>query len=76
MGLALLVSELFDKILLINKSGMTVLLNEQNARLAMKISNYTYVLEQGVIKMEGPSEQLYNDPGVARAYLGKHAGKI
>ena len=56
MGLSpLLVGEMFEKIVEINKTGMTILLNEQNARLAMKISDFTYVIEQGRIKMSGPS---------------------
>ena len=52
---------------------MTILLNEQNARLAMKISDFTYVIEQGRIKMSGPSPEMRNNPRVAEAYLGKQA---
>lgn len=75
MGLSpLLVSEMFEKIVEINKSGMTILLNEQNARLAMKISDFTYVIEQGRIKMSGISEEMRNNPQIAEAYLGKQAG--
>ena len=69
----LLVREMFEKILEINKTGMTILLNEQNARLAMKISDFTYVIEQGRIKMSGPSPEMRNNPRVAEAYLGKQA---
>lgn len=73
MGLSpLLVQEVFEKIVEINRNGITILLNEQNARLAMKISDYTYVMEQGMIKMEGPSDQMRTDPRIAEAYLGKH----
>lgn len=75
MGLSpLLVGEMFEKIVEINKSGITILLNEQNARLAMKISDYTYVIEQGRIKMSGPSDEMKDDPGIAEAYLGKRSG--
>lgn len=76
MGLSpLLVGEMFEKIVEINKNGITILLNEQNARLAMKISDFTYVIEQGRIKMSGPSADLRHDPGVTEAYLGKGSGK-
>ena len=74
MGLSpLLVGEMFEKIVEINKSGMTILLNEQNARLAMKISDFTYVIEQGRIKMSGISAQMQNNPQISEAYLGKQA---
>lgn len=74
MGLSpLLVGEMFEKIVEINKTGMRILLNEQNARLAMKISDFTYVIEQGRIKMSGPSPEMRNNPRVAEAYLGKQA---
>lgn len=76
MGLSpLLVGEMFDKIVEINKTGITILLNEQNARLAMKISDFTYVIEQGKIKMSGLSKDLKNDSRIAEAYLGKGSGK-
>lgn len=76
MGLSpLLVGEMFEKIVEINKTGITILLNEQNARLAMKISDNTYVIEQGKIKMSGPSADLRDDPRIAEAYLGKHTSK-
>lgn len=74
MGLApVLVSELFEKIVQISKSGITILLNEQNARLAMKMSDYTYVIEQGKIKMHGISKDLKKDPRIVEAYLGQKA---
>lgn len=73
MGLSpLLVGEMFEKIVEINRRGMTILLNEQNARLAMKISDYTYVIEQGRLKMSGPSNEMRTDKRVVEAYLGKH----
>lgn len=74
MGLSpLLVREMFEKIVEINKNGITILLNEQNARLAMKISDYTYVIEQGNIKMEGPSSEMRTNPKIAEAYLGRQS---
>ncbi len=77
MGLApLLVTELFRQIKRINEeTGMTILLIEQNARVAMKASDYTYVIEQGEIRLHGPSEEVRRDPEVLEAYLGKHASK-
>ena len=77
MGLApLVVAELFEKIVEINKTlDVPILLVEQNARMVMKISQYTYVLEEGRITMEGPSEKLRDDPKVVQAYLGKLASK-
>ncbi len=77
MGLApLLVTELFRQIKRINEeTGMTILLIEQNARVAMKASDYTYVIEQGEIRLHGPSEEVRKDPEVLEAYLGKHASK-
>ncbi|NLF26963.1 MAG: ABC transporter ATP-binding protein [Clostridiales bacterium] len=75
MGLApVLVTEMFEKIVEINRLGLTVFLNEQNARLAMLISDNTYVIEQGRIKMHGPSAELRKDPRIAEAYLGKAGG--
>ena len=74
MGLApVIVAELFEKIVAINKTGMPVLLVEQNARLAMKTSHYTYVLEQGKIGVHGDSESVRKDPSVLKAYLGQFA---
>lgn len=75
MGLApLVIAELFDKIVDINrKKHLTILLVEQNAKLAMKTADYTYVLERGKITIEGPSEQVRNDARVIQSYLGKFA---
>jgi branched-chain amino acid transport system ATP-binding protein len=74
MGLApVIVAELFEKIININKSGLTILLVEQNARLAMKTSDYTYVISQGAIAIEGESKQVRNDEQVIKSYLGKFA---
>ena len=71
MGLApILVAELFRTIRKINQEGMTVFLVEQNARLAMEISDRTYVLENGRIVREGKSGELLKDDDIRKAYLG------
>ena len=74
MGLSpLLVQEIFDIIRNIHKEGMTILLVEQNAKLAMNVSHYTYVLEQGTIPIYGPSAVVREDPRVIKTYLGRLA---
>lgn len=77
MGLApLIVEELFKKIVEINTvQGIPILLIEQNANLALEISDYAYILERGQIALEGPSKELHSDPRVVKAYLGKFAAK-
>lgn len=76
MGLApLIVEELFRKIVEIHQQGVPILLIEQNAKLALEVSDYAYIMEQGKILMEGPSEKLRNDPRVAAAYFGEFAKK-
>ncbi|MDI3537098.1 MAG: branched-chain amino acid transport system ATP-binding protein [Eubacteriaceae bacterium] len=71
MGLApLLVDEIFDMIQTINNEGTTVLLVEQNANKALHIANRAYVLETGVIKLEGNARELMENPEVQEAYLG------
>ncbi len=71
MGLApVIVKQVFRIIKQINAAGTTILLIEQNARQALGISDYTYVLENGRITLEGPSAQLLADPAVQKAYLG------
>ncbi|MDD5954744.1 MAG: ABC transporter ATP-binding protein [Firmicutes bacterium] len=75
MGLApVVVAELFEKIVEINRSlGMTILLVEQNAKIALKNSQYAYVIEDGLITIDGPADELRNDPRIRQAYLGKLA---
>ena len=76
MGLSpVITAEVFEKIVEINKRGMTILLVEQNAKQAMKISDYTYVLVRGMNDISGKSEVLRNDLKIINAYLGKFAGK-
>lgn len=71
LGLApLLVRSIFETVRAINKRGVTVLLVEQNARAALRVADYAYVLETGQIAMQGPARQLADDPRVIEAYLG------
>ena len=71
MGLSpLLVKEIFRIIREVNKSGVTVLLVEQNAKMALEIANRAYVLETGLVKMEGNADDLANNIEVRKAYLG------
>ncbi|MCX6088910.1 MAG: ABC transporter ATP-binding protein [Candidatus Atribacteria bacterium] len=72
LGLApLLVREIFRIIQLINKNGTTILLIEQNARAALEIADYAYVLETGKINVSGKGKALLNDENVRKAYLGE-----
>jgi branched-chain amino acid transport system ATP-binding protein len=72
LGLApLLVHTIFEAIDAINKEGATILLVEQNANAALKHSHRAYVLETGMIVMEGASDKLAADPRVKEAYLGE-----
>lgn len=72
MGLSpLLVSEIFDIIKVINESGTTVLLVEQNAKKALSIADRAYVLETGNITLSGDAKDLINDESVRKAYLGE-----
>ncbi|MBV6457602.1 MAG: High-affinity branched-chain amino acid transport ATP-binding protein LivF [Fimbriimonadaceae bacterium] len=65
-----LVTEIFRIIHDINKEGVTVLLVEQNANRALEIANRAYVLETGVVVLEGSGQDLLHDPKVKEAYLG------
>ncbi len=72
LGLApLVVKDIFSIIKTINKEGITVLLIEQNANMALQVAHRAYVLETGVITMSGTGEELLADPKVREAYLGK-----
>ena len=71
LGLApIVVKGIFDIIREINKRGVTVLLIEQNANMALKIADYAYVLETGRIGLSGPGKELLADDSVKKAYLG------
>ena len=72
MGLApILVESIFDTIEAVNKEGMTILLVEQNAKLALEASQRAYVMESGEITFNGDAKELLNDPKVRAAYLGE-----
>lgn len=76
LGLApLIVKGIFEIIKEINKSGVTVLLIEQNANMALKASDYAYVLETGRLSMEGSGEELLSNEAIREAYLGKNSNK-
>ena len=71
MGLApLFVREIFRVLEDLNRRGTTILLVEQNARAALRIAQYAYVLETGVVSMEGKAADLLNDEKIKKAYLG------
>jgi len=72
MGLApVLVEQIFDTVQEINRQGVTILLVEQNAAMALSIAGRGYVLETGEIVLEGSAAQLSENPEVRRAYLGE-----
>jgi branched-chain amino acid transport system ATP-binding protein len=76
LGLApLLVKEIFENIERINREMQTTLLIvEQNAKIALEISNYAYIMESGKIVLEGPSKELKNNPDVKEFYMGVTQG--
>ena len=71
MGIApLIVQEIFNVIQALNASGTTILLVEQNARAALKVAHFCYVLERGEIVLEGLASELLHNPKVKAVYLG------
>ena len=71
MGLApKLVLETMKIVKRLNAAGTTILLVEQNARLALKLAHYGYVLESGVIRLKGAAADLRADASIVQAYLG------
>lgn len=71
MGLApLLMLDMFDSLREINRQGTTILLVEQNARLALKFAQRGYVLENGRLVLQGDAKELLDNPDVKKAYLG------
>ncbi len=71
LGLApLVVRDIFATIAALRATGVTILLVEQNARAALEVADYGYVLEMGEIALEGPAEDLAKDPRVIETYLG------
>jgi amino acid ABC transporter ATP-binding protein len=72
LGLApLIVQGIFDIIETLNKEGMTILLIEQNANMALRVADYAYVLETGKITKEGSGKELLADESIKEAYLGR-----
>ncbi len=72
MGLApLMVHKIFETILEVAREGVTILLVEQNARLALEVGSRGYVMETGLITLSGPARALLSDPKVRAAYLGE-----
>ena len=72
LGLApLIIEDLFERFITLNKeTGLTMLIVEQNANLALDMADYAYVIESGEIALHGTADQLKNDPAVQEAYLG------
>lgn len=76
LGLApLVIKDIFNVITEINKQGVTILLIEQNANMALKIAHTAYVLETGTITMSGTGSELLADERIKEAYLGKSKSK-
>ncbi len=77
LGVApLVVQELYQTFVRLKKDGMTILLVEQNVRLALEVADRGYVIETGQVVLEGTSWQLADNPEVRRAYLGKEYKRI
>lgn len=71
LGLApMLVRDIFDIISEINREGMTILIVEQNANMALKIADFGYVMETGMVVLEGTAEQLRKNEMLQEFYLG------
>ena len=76
LGLApLVVKDIFRTIAALRKTGVTILLVEQNARAALEVADHGYVLEMGEIALEGPAAELARDPRVIDTYLGAARAK-
>jgi branched-chain amino acid transport system ATP-binding protein len=74
MGLApLMVQKVFETVLKVAREGVTILLIEQNAKLALEVSSRGYVMESGAITLSGDARTLLHDPAVRAAYLGEGA---
>jgi len=71
LGLApIIVEEIFDIISLLNKEGVSILLVEQNARMALKVAHHVYLLEGGKVTFNGNPQEMQQDEVIQRAYLG------
>jgi len=74
MGLApMMVARIFEVVREIAARGVTILLVEQNARLALELAHRGYVMESGAISLAGKASELLNNPKVREAYLGEAA---
>ncbi|HRO60244.1 MAG TPA: ABC transporter ATP-binding protein [Burkholderiaceae bacterium] len=74
MGLSpIMVDRIFEVVREVSARGTTILLVEQNARLALECATRGYVMDSGLITMSGPARQMLDDPGVRAAYLGEEA---
>jgi branched-chain amino acid transport system ATP-binding protein len=72
MGLSpIMVEKIFEVVRTVSGQGVTVLLVEQNARLALQAAHRGYVMESGLITMSGDAKQMLDDPKVRAAYLGE-----
>jgi len=72
MGLApMMVARIFEVVREIAKRGVTILLVEQNARLALEVAHRGYVMESGIVSLSGSAQSLLDDPRVKEAYLGE-----
>lgn len=72
MGLSpIMVEKIFEVIREVSSQGVTILLVEQNAKLALEAAHRSYVMESGIITMSGPAQDMLNDPRVKAAYLGE-----
>lgn len=77
MGLApLIVEKILDVLTVLRDNGLTILLVEQNAQAALRVSDRGYVFETGTIVLQGPADDLLADKDVKRAYLGKDYGEF
>jgi branched-chain amino acid transport system ATP-binding protein len=71
LGLApLIIQEIFKSLAALNSEKLTILLIEQNARQALQVASYGYILENGKVVLEGASDTLLKNPDVERSYLG------
>lgn len=77
LGLApRIVREVLDAVASLRDRGMSVLLVEQNARAALSVADYAYVLEMGCVALEGPAQQVAADPRVTETYIGLGHGRV
>ena len=77
LGLApLIVQEILENVKALRTTGVSILLVEQNARAALEVADYGYVLEMGSVSLHGPAEELAHDQRVIDTYLGAAASPV